>query len=167
MLVSDGSAVFAQPWIAGPVVPPSDGGYAIEAEVRIDGLAAGFCKQSLGLVAPLPNGGFLGAGLIYECDASGAVADTRARLSDVSDYTNGYFQDPEFAAELLDLASGWHTLRLEVDGGRLRLLIDGDLVLTARVGAGTVANPGNALGLWSEGVKLSVRRIAVVSLETV
>ena len=166
MLVNDGSATVAQPWIVGPVVPPTSGGYAIEADLRVDGVTPGFCMQSLGLVAPLSGGAFIGAGWVYECDAAGKIIGARARLTDISDYTNGYFQDPEFAAKPLDLASGWHTLRLEVDGDRLRLLIDGDLVLTASTGAGTVANPGNALGLWSEGVKLSVRRIAVVALET-
>jgi len=163
-LRSDGSAVFAQPWISGPVAPPIRGGYAVEAEFRIDGLASGYCKQSLGVIVPLPSGAFAGAGLIYECDGSGDVIGSRARISDVSDYTDGYFQDPEFAAKPLDLESGWHTLRIEVEGDTMRLLVDGDLVLTAAVTKSVVRNPENALGLWSEGVEVSVRRIAVVAL---
>lgn len=163
-LINDGDTILGQAWVSGPIMPPPSGDYAIEVEFQIDGIAPTYCKQNFGLVAPAPEGGwFVGGSVLYECDGSGP----RARITDVSDWTNSYFQDRELATKgvFLQPGSGWHTLRLVVESSTVMLYLDGEEILIADVDSSGFDNPQEAFGLWSEGVRLTVRRIAVLSLD--
>jgi hypothetical protein len=133
--------------------------YAVEAEVRVTGLAEGVCEQSFGVVAVGGAGVAWGGSVVYGCDGG-----RRARLTDVTDWTNGYNQDRLLGSGDFDPGDDWHSYRLEVDGTNLRLLIDGRVVLTATDDqAGGDAQPGQ-VGLWSQGVVIDVRRVVVEPL---
>ena len=159
VLVNDGGAVTAQPWLTAPEFPPVDASYAVEAEFRVLGVAAGYCQQSFGVVAVSPSGAaYWGGGLIYFCDNGDPVV----RITNVTDWTDGYNADPELSSKRLNPGGNWHTLRLEVDEGLVRLLIDGEVVLEAADPIGGAATARVAeFGLWSQGVQVAIRRITV------
>lgn len=147
----------AEPWLVIPETPPSDN-YALEAEIRVRELVPGVCAQSFGLVAGNPAQSVFGGGIFYPCQQP-----TRARLTDVTNAADGYNGDVELAAEPFTLAPGSHTLRLEVRGEEVRLLIDGKTVTEATV----QRRPGGSseqVGIWSQGVRLAVRRVAIFEL---
>ena len=160
LLVNPNAPIVAEQWIVGPERLPR-GGYAIVAEVRVRDLADDVCNQSFGVVAGNDAEVVWGGGLLFPCNSSTA----RARLTDLTDWRDGYDRDQELADREVDLDDGWHELRLEVRGADLRLLIDGEEVLTARdPRAGEVVTADSQFGLWSQGVNVSVRRIAVYEL---
>lgn len=154
VLANDGGGVTGQPWLAAPYQVPR-AAYAVEADIRVVGLAAGKCEQSFGVVAGGGAGVVWGGGVIFACDG---VA--RARITDVTDWTDGYNQDRLLAATAFDPGQGWHAYRLEVDGNRLRLVIDGRPVLAATDDAAATGDGPGQVGLWSQGVRLEVRRVA-------
>jgi hypothetical protein len=159
-LVHDSPQPQTEPLLLVPYQTPS-GDFAIEAEIKVDGLAQGVCNQSFGVVAGSPSMAlFWGGGVIYSCGSTTPAA----RITDVSDWTNGYDQDRQLARGNFNPEAEWHRYRLEVRGDELRLLIDGEEILTttdpALVGG---LNTGQT-GLWSQGVQLTVRSLAIFAL---
>ena len=147
----------AEPWLAVPGVAPT-GDFAIEVEARVSDLSPGFCNQSFGLVAGVAGGTVWGGGPIYPCDGPQPIA----RITDATDWRDGYDQDRTLARAPFTPGNGWHTYRLELRGGDIRFLVDGTLVAQAENARGEElrAAPGQ-VGIWSQGVRLDVRRISV------
>ena len=162
-LVSDQSAALAEPWLVLAEVPAA--AFAIEAEIRVTELLDTVCDQSFGLAAGHAGAGQMaGGGVIFPC----GEAPSRARLSDVSVWEDGYNADPVIAEEEFDPGDDWRTYRFEVRGGRLRLIVDGTAVLTATPETPLdIAAGENEAGLWAQGVGIEVRRIAVYPLPPV
>ena len=147
----------AEPWLAVPGVSPS-GDFAIEVEARVSDLSPGVCNQSFGLIAGVAGGTVWGGGPIYPCDGPQPVA----RITDATDWRDGYDQDQTLARAPFTPGNGWHTYRLELRGGSVLLTVDGKLVVQAPDARGEEqrAAPGQ-VGIWSQGVRLDVRRITV------
>ncbi len=159
-LVNDAAPIVAEPWITLPY-RPRGGEYAVEMEIRVKDLAQGYSCQSFGVVAGAESGAPIwGAGVVYPC----ANAPTRARLTDLSDVGESYHDDPELTAEPFEPEPGWHTYRFEVRGNRLRLLIDGDEVVATTDTAAGPDRGRDQIGLWTQGVRLGVRRFTVLPL---
>ena len=158
-LVNEGASEVAEPWVTVPERARGSA-YAVEAEIRVRGLAEGVCDQNFGIVAGPEGGVVWGGGVLYGCDG-----EARARLTDVSDWTDGYDRDRPLAAKMFEPDRGWHTYRLEVRGNQLRLLIDGQPVLEATdAAAGSGGDRGAQVGVWSQGARIAVRRIAIYRL---
>jgi hypothetical protein len=156
-LVNDGTSAVAEPWLVISAVP--NAAFAVEAEIRVNGLLDSVCDQSFGLTAGVPGAAqVFGGGLIFPC----ASETARARLTDVSVWEDGYNADPVLADATFDPGNDWHTYRFELRGDELRLLID-----SADVVSGTLEapiDPASAdaqAGLWAQGVQLDVRKVSV------
>lgn len=160
-LAYGGGTGTAEPWLVVPGAEPR-GDFAIEADVRVRELVEGFCNQNFGVVAGAGAGGTVwGGGILYPCEDG----RPRARLTDVTDWSNGYDVDRQLGDKRFDPQREWHTYRLEVRGGELRLLIDGEAVVEAGDAQGArPADSAGQVGLWSQGVRLAVRRLAVYEL---
>ena len=159
-LVNEGSTAVAEPWLVISAVP--SGAFAVEAEIRVNGLLDSVCDQSFGLTAGVPDADqVFGGGLIFPCTSGTA----RARLTDVSIWEDGYNADPVLGEKEFDPGNDWHTYRFELRGDELRLLIDGADVVT-----GTLESPVDPAsadaqaGLWAQGVQLEVRKVSVQSI---
>jgi len=159
-LVNEGSTAVAEPWLVISAVP--SGAFAVEAEIRVNGLLDSVCDQSFGLTAGGPDADqVFGGGLIFPCTSGTA----RARLTDVSIWEDGYNADPVLGEKEFDPGNDWHTYRFELRGDELRLLIDGADVVT-----GTLESPVDPAsadaqaGLWAQGVQLEVRKVSVQSI---
>ena len=162
LLANDGTGVDAQPWLVAPYAPDGSA-YAVEAEIRVEGMAAGKCGQSFGVVAGGSGGVVWGGGVQWWCDGAGP----HARITDVSVWPDGYDHDRELAAAAYDPGPAWRTYRLEVRGAAVRLLVDGAPVLEATapaVAAGGSPAGAGQIGLWSQGVQVTVRSVAVLPL---
>lgn len=137
------------------------GDFAIEAEIRVDGLAQAVCNQSFGLAAGSEaTGQFFGGGVIYACGATSPAA----RITDVSNWTNGYDQDRQLARGAVNPGEDWRHYRFEVRGDEFRLLVDGKEIVTATeasLGEGFQSAKG---GFWTQGVRLSVRNVKIFAL---
>jgi hypothetical protein len=159
-LVNEGSSAVAEPWLVLSAVPTAD--FAVEAEIRVNGLLDSVCDQSFGLTAGSPGAEQVyGGGLIFPCAAESA----RARLTDVSVWEDGYNADPVLAEETLDPGDDWRTYRFELRSDELRLLVDGADVVTGTLDAPIDISSGDAqAGLWAQGVELEVRKVSVQSL---
>jgi hypothetical protein len=159
-LVNPGSSAVAEPWLVLTAVPSVD--FAVEAEMRVNGVLSSVCDQSFGLTAGVPDADQVyGGGLIFPCAAETA----RARLTDVSVWEDGYNADPALAEETFDPGDDWHTYRLELHGDDLRLLIDGADVVSGTLETPIDTSSGEAqAGLWAQGVELDVRKVVVESL---
>jgi len=159
-LVNPGSSAVAEPWLVLTAVPSVD--FAVEAEMRVNGVLSSVCDQSFGLTAGVPDADQVyGGGLIFPCAAETA----RARLTDVSVWEDGYNADPVLAEETFDPGDDWHTYRLELHGDDLRLLIDGADVVSGTLETPIDTSSGEAqAGLWAQGVELDVRKVVVESL---
>ena len=159
-LVNKGSDAVAERWLDLAKVPNST--YAIEAEIRVTGVLKTVCDQSFGLVGGSSDlGKVFGAGLIFPCDSG----QPQARLTDVTVWQDGYNADAALNEAAYDPGDAWHTYRFEVRGDRLRLLVDGVAVAdgSPQVAPGWDTSTQEA-GIWSQGVGLEVRRLAVIPL---
>jgi hypothetical protein len=88
-----------------------------------------------------------------------------ARLTDAGDWADGYNADPVMANAAFDPGTGWHTYRFEVRGDQLRLLVDGVAVVSGAAETPLDAQVSDAeAGLWSQGVGIEIRRVAVYQL---
>jgi hypothetical protein len=156
-LVNPGSSAVAEPWLVISAVPST--AFAVEAEIRVNGVLDAVCDQSFGLTAGSPTANqVVGGGLIFPCASDTA----RARLTDVSVWEDGYNADPVLAEETFDPGDDWHTYRFELRGDELRLLIDGADVVTGTLEAPIDPNaPDTQAGLWAQGVELEVRKVSV------
>jgi hypothetical protein len=158
-LASDRNAALAEPWLV--LVPVPAEAFAVEAELRVTGLLATVCDQSFGLVAGAPGAGQVyGGGVLFPC----AEQPSRARLTDVSVWADGYNVDPVLAER--DFAPGdeWRTYRFELRGDRLRLIVDGVELLAVDRPAPAPGAAENEVGLWAQGVGVEARRIEVFPL---
>jgi len=159
-LVNEGSSAVAEPWLVISEVP--SGTFAVEAEIRVNGLLDSVCDQSFGLTAGVPDADqVFGGGLIFPCTSDTA----RARLTDVSVWEDGYNADPVLGEKEFDPGDDWHTYRFELRGDEIRLLIDGADIVTGTLE--TPVDPASAVaqaGLWAQGVQLEVRKVLVQSL---
>ena len=146
-LVNEGTSAVAEPWLVISAVP--NAAFAVEAEIRVNGLLDSVCDQSFGLTAGVPGADqVFGGGLIFPCASDTA----RARLTDVSVWEDGYNADPVLAEETFDPGNDWHTYRFELRGDELRLLIDGADVVSGTLEA--PIDPASAdaqAGLWAPG----------------
>ena len=149
-----------QPWLVLSAVPSTT--FAVEAEIRVNGLLDSVCDQSFGLAAGSPGADkMFGGGLIFPCASETATA----RLTDVSLWEDGYNADPVLAEESFDPGDDWHTYRFELRGSELRLLIDGADVVSGTLDAPIDPSSADAqAGLWAQGVELEVRKVSVLSL---
>ena len=159
-LVSNTPQALAEPWLLVPYQVES-GDFAIEAEIRFDGLAPDVCNETFGVILGSQlTGQFWGGGVFYPCGDLTRIA----RITDVSNWTDGYDADRLLAEADFNPDEGWHTYRLEVRGNEFRLLIDGDEVLTAADTAVPAGISGGQAGLWTQGAQLTVRRLAIYDL---
>jgi hypothetical protein len=156
-LVNPGKSAVAEPWLILSAVPSA--AFAVDAEIRVNGLLDSVCDQSFGLTAGTPDADkVFGGGLIFPCAADKA----RARLTDVSIWEDGYNADPVLAEETFDPGDDWHTYRFELRGDELRLLVDGADVVAGTPEAPIDTSSGDAqAGLWAQGVQLEVRKVSV------
>jgi hypothetical protein len=156
-LVNEGTSAVAEPWLVISAVP--NAAFAVEAEIRVNGLLDSVCDQSFGLTAGVPGAAQVyGGGLIFPC----ASDTTQARLTDVSVWEDGYNADPVLADATFDPGNDWHTYRFELSGDELRLLIDGADVVSGTLEA--PIDPASAdaqAGIWAQGVRLDVRKVSV------
>jgi len=159
VLRNEGSNAVAEPWLQ--LAPAPDANFAIEAEIRVTGLLDSVCDQSFGLVGGNAESGVVyGGGFLFPCDTDAS----RARLSDVTVWQDGYNADPVVAEEPFDPGEDWRTYRLEMRGDRLRLIVDGDRVVSGTRPVPTDLSLDAQAGLWGQGVSLEVRRVAVYPL---
>ena len=159
-LVNAGSSAIAEPWLV--LTTMSAPAFAVEAEIRVNGLLESVCDQSFGLVGGSPDAGAMfGAGLLFPCDSDAA----RARLTDVAVWEDGYNADPVLAEEPFDPGADWHTYRFEVRGDQLRLIVDGAGVVSGAPEAVADFTAADVeAGLWAQGVDVEVRRVSVEPL---
>ena len=159
-LVNEGSSAVAEPWLIVSAVPSTT--FAVEAEIRVNGLLESVCDQSFGLTAGSPGADQMyGGGLIFPC----AAETPRARLTDVSVWEDGYNADPVLAEQDFDPGDDWHTYRFELRIDELRLLVDGADVVSGTLDAPIDPSVADAqAGLWAQGVGLEVRKVSVQSL---
>jgi hypothetical protein len=158
VLINDGEGVVSHRWLEAPFEPP-DGGYALEAEIRVIGVSGRHCEQSFGVVAGGERGVVWGGGVIFDCDKV-----RRARVTDVTDWSNGYNRHRVLDVVEFEPGEEWHLYRLEVDGAHVRLLIDGSPVLEVDDDEASDAGEEGEVGLWSHGVQLEVRWVAVFEM---
>jgi hypothetical protein len=160
VLRNTGETAAAEPWLTLTTVPSPT--FAVEAEIRVTGQLPAVCDQSFGLVGGSPAAqAVYGAGLIFPCQGGGTVA----RLTDAGDWADGYNADPVMANAAFDPGTGWHTYRFEVRGDQLRLLVDGVAVVSGAAEAPLDAQVSDAeAGLWSQGVGIEIRQVAVYQL---
>jgi hypothetical protein len=159
-LVNEAKSAVAEPWLVITAVPSA--AFAVEAEIRVNGLLDSVCDQSFGLTAGAPSADHVyGGGLNFPCASDGA----RARLTDVSVWEDGYNADPVLAEEAFDPGDDWHTYRFELRGDELQLLIDGADIVSGSLDTPIDVASGDAqAGLWAQGVQLEVRKVSVHSL---
>ncbi len=79
----------------------------------------------------------------------------------MTDWARGYNRHRVLDVAEFEPDGEWHAYRLEVEGAHIRLLIDGSLVLEADDEEATDTGEEGDVGLWSHGVQLEVRRVAV------
>ncbi len=158
-LQNTGSNAVAEPWLTLASVP--NAAFAVEAEIRVSGRLDSVCDQSFGLAGGNPDTDQMyGGGILFPCDS----AATRARLTDVTVWQDGYNADPVVTEKAFDPGDDWRTYRFEVRGDRLRLIVDGVGIVS---GSRTEPNDPSAeaeTGLWAQGVALEVRSVAVYPL---
>lgn len=139
MLTFDGS--IPNTFLAAPHRPESPD-YAVEAEIRV--VSPFWQRQAFGLMArERYQGGvnwwsYMRLNHPFLGTASGVLVQTDLNIDD-----------------------GWHSYRLEVQGNRLKLLIDGQV--RAEATDGQYSSPGRA-GIWSNGVQINVRNFKIVAL---
>lgn len=159
-LVNDGANAIAQRWLTLSPVASTD--VIIEAEIRVTNVLSSVCDQSFGIAGGSPAAGLVfGAGVIFPC--SGGEAE--ARLSNVTTWESGYNVAPEIAAQAFDPGDGWHTYRFELRGKKLRLAVDGVVIVSGE--ADPSLDPAARdveAGLWSQGVGIEVKSVTVSPL---
>ncbi|MFN8592677.1 MAG: hypothetical protein U0031_14560 [Thermomicrobiales bacterium] len=133
----------------------------IEAEIRVDRTLSAFCNQSFGVVVEdIGAARATGGGVVFPCQGEQVVV----RLSDVTNWQNGYNTEPVLAEEPFDPGAGFQTYRISVSADRITLTV-GDVVV-----AGTrpsdlpdTASGNLGVGLWSQGTSVTVKRIRITS----
>jgi hypothetical protein len=129
------------------------GSYAVEASVRVDGIATPCVEGRFGLALDLAEGGSW-AGRVFH--ASCSQSEGLAQL-----WEGGHADGSAFAEAPFPADDAWHTLRFEVDGNSIRFLIDDVLV-----GESTDSRLPSAylVTLYSNQIEISVRSFRVIAL---
>lgn len=157
-LENSGSQAVAARWLTLASAPGP--GFVVEAEMRVTGTLADVCDQSFGITGGSASGKqVFGAGVIFPCEG-----DPRARLTDALDWENGYNADRVFDESPFAPGDDWRTYRFELDGTTLSFAIDGTQVAATELDPGINPDARDLeVGLWSQGVGVQVREIAVTS----
>ena len=157
-LANDGTDAVAAPWLALATAPSAT--LVIEAEIRVTDLLDSVCDQSFGLtVGTRSPAQTIGGGLLFPCGGG----PSRARLTDVSVWENGYNADPVLAEKAFEPGDDWRVYRFELDAGRLLLSVDGVELLS--IDSPAPIDPAVAeseAGIWTQGVGIQVRRLTVI-----
>ena len=158
-LVNDGANAVAEPWLT---LTPLDGAaYVVEAEIRVTRILETVCDQSFGLAAGSPAPGrTYGAGFLFPCGED----PVQARLTETTLWQDGYNADPVLTDAGFDPGEEWHTYRFEVQADELRLIVDGEELLSGDAVIDTDPAAQGQAGIWSQGVGLEVRRVTVSPL---
>lgn len=158
-LRNDGTSADAEPLLTLASVPRAS--FAIEAEIKVNGVLDAFCNQSFGLAGGDPTAGRVyGGGVLFPCEGDAA----HARLTDVSTWQDGYHADPLIAENAFDPGPGWRTYRFEVREDAVRLIVDGVGIVSGSLGAPLDDAAGAEAGIWSQGVDLAIRSIEIYPL---
>lgn len=139
MLVNDGSSTDTT--IVAPYRPEVSN-YAVEAEIEV--VSPFWQRRAFGLVARDSYQG--GLNWWSYRDTRHPFVGTRSQLLAQTEFNPG---------------ESWHKYRLEVDGGHVRLLIDG--AVRAEATGQSALSPGR-VGLWDGGVQIRVRSFRVIAL---
>jgi hypothetical protein len=159
-LVNEGDQAVSERWLTLSSV--SSPRFAVEAEIRVTNVLDTVCDQSFGIAGGSPGSGLVfGGGVIFPCSGESATA----RLTDVTAWEDGYNADPVIAEKAFVPGDEWQTYRFELRGDRLRLLVDGVGVVSSSVDPSIDPAALDAeAGIWSQGVGLEVRRVAIYPL---
>jgi len=130
-------------WATPPFRVAAVADYAVEAEVLVTGEVG--CDGNFGIGGRGTDAGYYAAGVEWRCEPA-------ARL--------WAGQDP-IATAAFEPGDAWHVYRLEVRGDAIRFLVDGALVVEA---TDDRYREGGEVGLWSNGVALTVRGFTVTAL---
>src|SRR6266540_4242010 len=152
MVVNDGTNNFANGVVIAPYQPGSIADYAVETEIQV--IRGGCHSDSFGVLVRAPEqGGYLvGARPTEGCGPTAELwmwDDTSLlRRTDVK--RRDFSIDTE-----------WHKYRVEVQDNKIRLFVDGGLVLEA------IDNryvDGGKVGMWSLNIPFNVRSFKVIKL---
>lgn len=158
-LVNEGSNAVAEEWLRLALVPSSD--FTLEAEARVKSVLTTVCDQSFGFTGGSPaEGSVFGAGVIFPC----ADDSPRARFTNATTWQDGYNADPTLAEAPFAPGDEWRTYRFELKNGEMRLLVDGEEVLSGS--ADPAIDPASSdveTGIWSQGIGLEVRRVTIIA----
>ena len=158
-LRNDGTSADAEPLLTLASVPRAS--FAIEAEIKVNGVLDAFCNQSFGLAGgDAAVGRVYGGGVLFPCEGDAA----HARLSNVSTWQDGYHADPLIAENAFDPGTGWRTYRFEVREDAVRLIVDGVGIVSGSLDAPLDDAAGAEAGVWSQGVDLAIRSIEIYPL---
>jgi hypothetical protein len=159
-LTNDGNDAVAERWLT--LTPTAGPNFAVEAEIRVNSVLTSVCDQSFGIGGGSPAAGLVfGGGVIFPC--SGAAPN--ARITNIAQWEDGYNADPVIAEKALTPGDDWHTYRFELRDGQVRLLVDGVGIVSGRADPGIDPEAKDVeAGLWSQGVGLEIRRVAVYTL---
>lgn len=157
-LENSGDQAIAAKWLTLAKVPGP--GFVVEAEMRVTSTLGSVCDQSFGITGGSQKGKqMLGAGVIFPCDEN-----SRARITDVLDWENGYNADVVLDESPFAPGEDWRHYRFELDGTTLNLSIDGEQVAETELDPGINPDARDLeVGLWSQGVGVQVREITVTS----
>ena len=160
-LVNDGSNAISERWLT--FSPVASQNFAVEAQVRVTSTLASVCDQSFGISGGSPSANLVfGGGVIFPCGGGPA----EARITNVTQWDDGYNGDPVIAEKAFTPGDAWHTYRFELRNGKVRLLVDGVAILNGVTDSGNDPASDLEAGLWSQGVGLEIKRVAVLALPT-
>jgi hypothetical protein len=159
-LANEGDQAEAERWLTLSSV--SSPRFAVEAEIRVTSVLDTVCDQSFGITGGSPDSGqVFGGGVIFPCSGEPATA----RLTDVTTWEDGYNADAVIAEKAFTPGDKWRTYRFELRGDRLRLLVDGVGVVSGSIDPSIDPAALDAeAGLWSQGIGVEVRRVAIYPL---
>src|SRR5229473_1673486 len=148
MLVNDGSVPNDFVWTIAPFTP-FKADYAVEVQLQRVGKSSGEDYQSTGIVMRGGNN----KGYLMEYNGEGsALIITMEHV-----FVNSYAIDKW----PFEPGNDWHTYRAEVKGNKVRLLIDGTVIIDAT--DNQYLDPGQ-VGLWSKGFQVNIRSFKVINL---
>jgi hypothetical protein len=117
---------------------------AVEIEFRVTG--GDLCPRNFGVGVRMSESGYLAGGIEWACEPEVVTWSGAAPVS------------KHALPEGIDLADGWHTLRVSAIGANVTIAIDGVDITTEVIPAEA---PGHLVALWSDGVSLEIRAVTV------
>ena len=141
LLVAEGTAF--QDYVNLPYRTGALNDYAVEAEIQVVGKTD--CAKNFGILLRGTEQGFYAGGVEWSC---GPIARLWAGQRAIG-------------SQNLTLDEGWHTYRLEAKGDRIRVSIDGTVVIETVDATSPI---GSQIALWSNGVMFNVRAFRVLRL---